>query len=310
MSEATTTTSTEAPTNALGGVTAAAAEATPATAKEGAPAAVSSEPPKENPPAEGAKKIELPENWKEMLGDEYKDEASLGVIHDFEGLVKSYVNAQKMIGKDKIPLPDKFATEDDWKRVYHKLGLPEDIKAYELKVDKDGGVDEEFVNVFKEKAFEAGVLPRQAQKMLDWYAGAAKQAGEAQMASVRAEQEEGFKELRKEWGVAFPKHIEAAKLVIKDFGDAEVAKLFNETPIGNDPQVVKLLAKIGMSLKEADLKGTGEETPTMTPKQAMSEYNKILADGSHPYHVKAHPNHNAAVQEVRNLFQMANPSGE
>ena len=36
-------------------------------------------------------------------------------IKDIESLAKSYVHAQKLVGADKIPVPNKFATEKEAK---------------------------------------------------------------------------------------------------------------------------------------------------------------------------------------------------
>jgi len=75
------------------------------------------------------------ENWKDSLPDDLKGEKALESIQDIPGLVKSYVHAQKMIGSDKIPVPNKYATDEDWQAVYSKLGRPESPDAYEFKFD-------------------------------------------------------------------------------------------------------------------------------------------------------------------------------
>ncbi len=46
----------------------------------------------------------------------------------------------------------------------------------------------------------------------------------------------------------------------------------------------------------------------MTPKMAMKKAMDIVNSGNdHPYYNANHPNHKAAVEEVRELFQAANP---
>ena len=54
------------------------------------------------------------QNWKDSLPEELKAEKALESIQDIPGLAKSYIHAQKMIGSDKIPVPNKFATDEDW----------------------------------------------------------------------------------------------------------------------------------------------------------------------------------------------------
>ena len=64
------------------------------------------------------------DNWKDTLPDDLKAEKALESIQDIPGLAKSYIHAQKMIGSDKIPVPNKYATDEDWQAVYNKLGRP------------------------------------------------------------------------------------------------------------------------------------------------------------------------------------------
>ena len=51
-------------------------------------------------------------DWKASLSDEIRNEKSLENISDIESLAKGYVHAQKLVGADKIPVPNKFATEE------------------------------------------------------------------------------------------------------------------------------------------------------------------------------------------------------
>jgi hypothetical protein len=45
------------------------------------------------------------EGWREHLPEDIRAEPSLANVRDLPGLAKSYVNAQRMIGRDKIVLP-------------------------------------------------------------------------------------------------------------------------------------------------------------------------------------------------------------
>ena len=57
----------------------------------------------------GDPKTETPQattDWKASLSDEIRSDKSLENIKDIEGLAKSYVHAQKLVGSDKIPVPN------------------------------------------------------------------------------------------------------------------------------------------------------------------------------------------------------------
>ena len=50
-------------------------------------------------------------DWKASLSDEIRADKSLENIKDIESLAKSYVHAQKLVGAEKIPVPNKHATK-------------------------------------------------------------------------------------------------------------------------------------------------------------------------------------------------------
>jgi hypothetical protein len=105
---------------------------------------------------------------KQALPEDIRGDKSLEPITSVEGLVKSYIHAQKAIGTNKLSVPDKHATDEDWRQVFHKLGVPEKVEEY--KIDAGGDVlSEEFVEGFRAQAHKAGVLPKQATEMAKWY---------------------------------------------------------------------------------------------------------------------------------------------
>ncbi len=44
-------------------------------------------------------------NFKEHLAPEYKDHTALADINDVNGMAKSYISAQEMIGQQRLPMP-------------------------------------------------------------------------------------------------------------------------------------------------------------------------------------------------------------
>jgi hypothetical protein len=73
-------------------------------------------------------------SFMEMIPEELREHPSLSPIKDVGNLARSYVNAQRLIGSDKIPLP-KNPTDEDLDNIYSKLGRPETPEGYELPVD-------------------------------------------------------------------------------------------------------------------------------------------------------------------------------
>lgn len=249
------------------------------------------------------------QDWKLGLPPELQEDASLKSIADVSALAKSYIHAQKLVGADKIPLPGKHATEDDWKTVYHKLGLPKKQEEYSLELKPGSVVDKDFLEKFKEAAYTSNVLPAQAQKLIDWMDNATKTTMEESVKQSKLKAEEEISGLRKEWGEAFDKNVSLARRALAKFADKETMAYLDSTGLGNDVRVIKLLSKAGELLKEDTVPGSSEPGPgVLTPAQAMDEYKKVMANLDHPYFKKDHPNHKSAVLEVQSLFKAAHSS--
>lgn len=252
-----------------------------------------------NTPPAGS--FEWPKNWKENLPAELRDEGSLKVIQDIPSLAKSFIHSQKMIGADKIVIPTKHATDDDWKQVFTKLGNPEKIEDYKFEVPKDAPFDDKFVGGFKEIAHKAGILPKQAEGLVKWFAEASKVEAEGYKAQMTQKLEAEVAGLRQEWGNAFDAKIAKAQSAALEFGGKDFIKFLNETGLGNSSAMIKAFAKAADLLSE-DKIGKDPGNGALTPGDAQTKITAIYGNKDHPYHHKSHPGHKAAVEEMQGLF--------
>lgn len=246
-------------------------------------------------------------NWRSTLPAELQADPSIQMFNDVAALTKSYISAQKMVGSEKISIPTKHATEDDWKQTFEKLGLPKEMKDYELKME--GGINPKFAEAFKENAYKAGILPAQAQKLANWFQDINK-TSEAEVGNqMKARQEADIKALQAEWGNAYQQNLSKAAQVIREAADPELIKYLDTSGLGNDTRLIKLLAGVAGKFMKEDIVvgGANGLPPVMTPGDAMKAANVIMADFKHPYHDQQHPNHKSAVAEVQAFFEMANP---
>ena len=155
-------------------------------------------------------KYQKQNNFQDLIPEEYRGEKSLSNFKDMNDFVKSYLSAQKIVGADKIPVPNKFATEDDWKAVFNKLGAPEKPEDYKYSF-KEGEVDQELLSTFNQQAHKLGLLPQQAESLIKFYndmnEGSSVQA-EEKAAQTRIHTEN---ELKKEFGPQYVKRLDQAK---------------------------------------------------------------------------------------------------
>ena len=237
------------------------------------------------------------DTFLDSLPEDIRDEASLKNFTNAGDLAKSYIHAQKMVGADKIPLPGKHSTDEDWSVIYNKLGRPEVATGYEFEGIEN--IDEGVMTDFKDMAHKSGLSQTQAAQILNFYNDLTEKAIAAEESGVENNQANAEQELRKEFGLAYEKELGKANYVFKNFIPQDLKdKSFDGYKFGDHPGIIKALAKLGNSFSEDE--GIVENNLTLSPKDAEKELAAIMAPGS-PYWDKKHPNHNAAVQEALEL---------
>lgn len=128
-------------------------------------------------PAEAASGSGSRSEFLQQLPEEIREHPSLQSINDVGNLGLSYVNAQRLIGADKIPLP-KNPTEDDLNNIYSKLGRPEQPSGYAIQADGQI-LTETDVNTYTDIAHKLGLSKTQASGILDYYRSSIQQTTEA-----------------------------------------------------------------------------------------------------------------------------------
>ena len=257
----------------------------------------------------GDPKTETPEtntDWKVSLSDDVKADKSLENIKDINALAKSYIHAQKMVGSDKIPVPNKYATEDDWNAVYEKLGRPKTADGYKFDLPQDKQVDEVSLKEFSSQAHKLGLLPSQAQGMVKFYNEiTAKSLQDADSKALTA-RETSSTELKKEWGQAFEQKISQAASLAKSVGATELfnANMADGTKLGDHPVMIKAFAELANKMGEDSIVQASGPT-YLTPNQIEKQIGELTQTDS-AYWDKHHPNHQAAVSEVLALREKKN----
>lgn len=247
-----------------------------------------------------------PQDWRLGLPTELQEDATLRKFSDIPSLAAAYINAQKLIGAEKIAIPGKHASDEDWMGVYKKLGLPEKVEEYDIKINESATLDENFVKSFKENAHKFGILPGQAQKLADWFSEINMASEGKYMEETKAKQQQEIDGLKAEWGKNFDANLSRAKLVLKNFADKDTLQYMEDTGLTNDVRLAKLFSNLGSKLyKETQI--VGGDTPSagaVSPQEAKKSIDSIMGNKNHPYFIKDHPGHKAAVAEVQGLFSI------
>jgi len=245
-------------------------------------------------------------NFKDLIPENFREEKSLENFNNMEDFVKSYLHAQKLVGADKIPVPNKHATEEDWNEVFKRLGAPSDPNDYKYDF-KDQEMDQGQVQEFNKTAHRLGLLPKQAEGLIKFYNemnvnNAASQEEAAAQAQMNVEAE-----LKKEFGPQYNKRLDQAKrLAVNSLGQdfLENTYLKDGSRLGDNLNVIKAFSDLADKLSEDPII-QGDGTSYMTAKDIEKEITELTQEGS-AYWDKNHINHQKAVDEVLKLREMLN----
>ena len=246
-------------------------------------------------------------DFQSLIPAEYKNEKALQNFQDMDGFVKSFLHSQRLVGTEKINIPNKFATDEDWNAVYEKLGKPKSPDEYKYNLPKESKLDDDSLKAFSATAHQLGLLPKQAEGIINYYnelANASEVDTNAKAETARTESE---KTLRKEYGSAYKHRLHAAKNLASstlgnDFLNNTI--LQDGSKLGDNPIVVKAFAELASQISE-DSMIQGEAPAYMSLKEINKQIAALQQPGS-AYFDKRHPNHDDAVSEMQTLIQKKN----
>ena len=244
--------------------------------------------------------------WKEAISEEFRNDPNIEKFTEIDALAKSYINATQMIGKDKVAVPNKNSTEDQWNEVYDKLGRPESADKYSLNAKSEVvPIDEKAIKQFAENAHQLGLNNKQAQGILEFYKN--NMEGMAQQAKVDTEtaQAQSEQQLRQEWGREFESNVKKAGALAKANMNPEILdmQLKDGMRLGDHPEIIKGFAKIAGMMSEDKIVSTESENVSSNT-DVETEISDIMNNKDGPYWNKSHPDHDKMVQQVYTLREM------
>jgi hypothetical protein len=261
------------------------------------------QPADQSQPAQEEPKVD----FKSLIPNEFKEDKALANFQDMNQFVKSYLHAQKMVGLDKIPVPNKYATDEDWQEVYKRLGAPETPDQYKYKFAKDQKVDENTLKAFNEVAQRNGLLPKQAENIVKFYNELNQQAVSQEASKVDAARLESETVLKTEYGAEYAKRLDQAKrLATQTLGNDFLNKtiLKDGSKLGDNASLIKAFSLLADKLSEDEIV-KGEGADYMSAKELQRQLDELQQKDS-PYWDKMHPNHKRNVDEVFKLREMLN----
>ena len=245
-------------------------------------------------------------NFKEVIPEKYKDEKALANFTSMDDFVKSYLSAQRLVGANKVAIPNKMATDEDWEEVYSKLGRPAKPEDYKYSFSEEE-INKDQLKSFNETAHSIGLLPKQAERIIKFYNEMNTQAEVDNQKAFEVKQTEAMADLKKEFGPTYTKRLDQAKkLAVETLGNDMLNNtvLKDGSRLGDSVEVIKAFSMLADKLSEDEII-KGEGSSYQTASEIEKEISELTEDGS-PYWNKTHPNHAKTVDRVFKLREQLN----
>lgn len=246
-------------------------------------------------------------NWYDTLPQDMREDQNITKFDSVEAMGKSWLNAQRLIGADKIPMPQ---TDEDWGNTFNRLGRPEEASGYTITAPEGTTVNEEAQTAFLEMAHQVGLSQKQVEQIAEWDIGQKSAATEANNSATEAATNEAVNGLKTEWGDAFDQNVGIANRAINEFVDENELAFLKDNSIdgvklADHPTLVKLFANIGKGMMESGkLEGVGSEQ-AMTPQEIEDKRSTLMSNPA--YTDNRHPEHKQIMRQVQQLFEQQFP---
>lgn len=220
-------------------------------------------------------------NFRGAMSEEHGTHASMADYKDLDGLGKSYINQQKLIGNpNTVAVPNNKSTPEEWTTFNRKVGLPMESKDYGLTTPEGGAdTDREW---FEKHAFEELQLSKvQAKKLWNSLNERNKSKTEEFTTANQNKLDEGMKSLKEEYGANFDGMVKFTNKGLQRFdGDGRFRKFMKETGLNKHPEMLRFANKVATQFNE-DRVPSDTRTPTpQSREQAQAQLNKIYSDSA------------------------------
>ena len=211
-----------------------------------------------------------PEKWYSSLSEDYRNHPSIQKFQDVNGLAKSYLSLESMMGQEKIPVPKGDDDVNAWSMYKKAFGVPE---------------SSEKLTTLKEVFYKNNIPQKTAQALTDAYVDDYKKYFEQQAQQERYAMQTATEELKKEWGLKYQENLKDARTFLEKMSASKEEYDYFDSKIGNDVKFIKLLSKMGKSISEGSLGGFEGQGGgfTKTPQEAKQELDRILNDPEDAY---------------------------
>lgn len=253
------------------------------------------------------------EGWRDRIHEDYRGEPCLDVIGDnFDAMVKNYVYAQKMRGKNTVAVPTDKSDQSEWDMFFEATGRP--TLAADYKIEKPAEMPDEMwsserAEAFAQEAWNLGLNQTHIDKLMAFDNARTLEAVKAAVEAKAQARADAETTLRAQLGDAYDEQMHLANAFIAKTTTEEQREHLLEVA-GNDPHFIAWIAEWGA--KTAESHGIDTSSFKSTPAQSQERLTELQAtpgyiDGSLK---KENPlRHEKIVKEISELSNKLYASG-
>ena len=251
-----------------------------------------------------------------LFDEEVREDQLTKSFKGLADLVKHSHSAQKLVGRNKVIVPEEGASDEEWDKVFKTLGMKDEYNLDYAETVPEDLRNKETLDWYNKAARKYRFLPWQAEGLLKEWNELQARTHKKTLDDFNASLEVGMSKLKDKLGASFNDRMEAVDLIISAGTDSMKRLGFNDEDVDDisrrllndsrrDPRVAGFLASIGELISE-DRMGKIEKQNLfgMKPSQAQEQINEINTNPEHPYWKKEHPGHKAAVDKMTALTKI------
>ena len=257
------------------------------------------------------------ENWTHLLTDTaLHDNPTLKASKTIESLASQTVNAQKLVGADKIAVPNEASTELEWETFHKAGGRPETAADYNFTKPEelpDENYSQEYVSGLQDLLFAFGASKKLADALIKYDT----EFKVKHLATVTQDEKLAMTGLQDgliaDWGNAFEQKKHDGNVAINKGVEGETPEFKARVveKYGSDPDLTRLLANLGKVYREA---GIITATSIPTTSDTQEEIDNITASNVYGIDYVKHgftrAQHDTAVQKALALRERMTKSAK
>ena len=247
-------------------------------------------------------------NWLDSLPDDLKNNKSLSKFTGSDMLAKSYLELERNYNK-RIAIPEDTASDDEWSKLYRRLGMPDDKKYISderrQELLKSNIADDDTLNAYETLFANSGLTKRQSEKALTQIIENVQNSNKHYQEIKAKETADNMQKFSEKYGKNSTEKLNILKATMAKHGSDELVSLIEESNYA--PVLIELLIKLG-EVNKSDSLIAGSTPRVVTGKDnAKKEIKRLESDKEFmlKYLDKNHAGHDDAKEKMKALYEEA-----